>query len=158
MFAVIKTGGKQYRVVANQVVRVEKIIGNAGDVVEFNDILMAGQEDNAIIGAPVVGDALVTAEIIEQARARKVIAFKKRRRQNSKRTRGHRQEVTTLRILEILTGGLKPKKAVAKSIKEEAAVLKATTQETKSAASVKKAAKKSAPQKQAAVASNSKED
>ncbi|KEC55876.1 50S ribosomal protein L21 [Bartonella koehlerae C-29] len=127
MFAVIKTGGKQYRVVANQVVKVEKIIGNAGDIVEFNDILMVGQKDNAIIGAPVVGDALVTAEIIEQARARKVIAFKKRRRQNSKRTRGHRQEVTTLRVLEILTGGLKPKKAAEKPIKEEATVLKETT-------------------------------
>ncbi|WP_019220775.1 50S ribosomal protein L21 [Bartonella senegalensis] len=163
MFAVIKTGGKQYRVVANQVVKVEKIIGNIGDVVEFNDILMIGQEESAVIGAPVVADALVTAEIIEQARARKVIAFKKRRRQNSKRVRGHRQEVTTLRILEILTGGLKPQKAAAKPIKQEAAPLKETAQETKAATSVKKATKKtaeqkSASQKQDAVASKSKED
>ncbi|ETS13552.1 50S ribosomal protein L21 [Bartonella quintana] len=163
MFAVIKTGGKQYHVVANQVVKVEKVIGNAGDVVEFNDILMVGQKDNAIIGAPVVADALVTAEIIKQARARKVISFKKRRRQNSKCTRGHRQEVTILRILEILTGGLKPKRAVAKPIKEEAAVLKETTKKTKATLSIKKTAKKpsekkSAPQKKAAVVSNSKED
>ncbi|GAA5109897.1 50S ribosomal protein L21 [Bartonella jaculi] len=163
MFAVIKTGGKQYRVVANQVVKVEKIIGNTGDVVEFNNVLIVGQEDNAIIGAPVVADALVTAEIVEQTRARKVIAFKKRRRQNSKRTRGHRQEVTILRILEILMGGSKPKKTAVKPIKKEAVELKEATKETKAAASVKEtvkkaAEKKSVPQKKAAVASNSKED
>ncbi|WP_455480855.1 50S ribosomal protein L21 [Bartonella sp. B12(2025)] len=154
MFAVIKTGGKQYRVVASQVVSIEKIIGNAGDIVEFKNVLMVGQEGDAVIGAPFVADALVTAEIVGQVRGRKVISFKKRRRQNSKRTRGHRQELTTLRILEILTGGSKPKKA---------AVLKETTKETKATASVKKTAKKTAekktaPQKKAAAASNSKED
>ncbi len=163
MFAVIKTGGKQYRVVADQTVKVEKIIGDAGDVVEFNDILMVGQEGSAVIGTPVVADALVTAEIVEQARGRKVIAFKKRRRQNSKRTRGHRQELTTLRILEILMGGAKPKKAAEKSIKEEATALKETTKETKTPASVKKTARKTAekkatPQKNATVASKSKEN
>ncbi|UNE54364.1 50S ribosomal protein L21 [Bartonella machadoae] len=163
MFAVIKTGGKQYRVVANQVVKVEKIIGNAGDVVEFSDILMAEQEGNTVIGAPTVADALVTAEIIEQVRGRKVIAFKKRRRQNSKRTRGHRQELTTIRILEILMGGAKPKKAVAKPIKEKATVLKEQTKETEAVASVKEtvkktAEKKSAPKKKAAVAAESKKD
>lgn len=162
MFAVIKTGGKQYRVVANQVMKVEKIIGNAGDVVEFNDILMVGQEGDAVIGTPVVADALVTAEIVEQVRGRKVIAFKKRRRQNSKRTRGHRQELTTLRILEILMGGSKPKKAAAKPVKEEADVLKEATKETKTAAvkkTVKKTAeKKTTSQKEAVVASKSKED
>ncbi|WP_074381002.1 50S ribosomal protein L21 [Bartonella doshiae] len=159
MFAVIKTGGKQYRVVANQVVKIEKIIGNAGDIVEFNDVLMVGQEENAIVGTPVVAGALVTAEIVEQARARKVIAFKKRRRQNSKRTRGHRQEVTVLRVLEVLTGGLKPKKAATKSNEKDVAVLK----ETKAAVSVQKTAKntaekKATSQKKAAEASNSKED
>ncbi|ACS50519.1 MULTISPECIES: 50S ribosomal protein L21 [Bartonella] len=159
MFAVIKTGGKQYRIVANQVVKVEKVSGNAGDVVEFNDILMVGQEGNAVIGTPVVADALVTAEIVEQARGRKVIAFKKRRRQNSKRTRGHRQEFTKLRVLEILMGGSKPKKAAAKPIKEEATAPK----ETKDAASVEKTAKKTAEkktasQKKASVASKSKKD
>ncbi|WP_375658491.1 50S ribosomal protein L21 [Bartonella sp. MR30HLJHH] len=157
MFAVIKTGGKQYRIVANQVVKVEKVRGNAGDVVEFNDILMVGQEGNAVIGTPVVADALVTAEIVEQARGRKVIAFKKRRRQNSKRTRGHRQEFTRLRVLEILMGGSKPKKAAAKPIKEEATASK----ETKDSASVEKTAKKTAEkktasQKKASVASKSK--
>ncbi|WP_375620829.1 MULTISPECIES: 50S ribosomal protein L21 [unclassified Bartonella] len=159
MFAVIKTGGKQYRIVANQVVKVEKVSGNAGDVVEFNDILMVGQEGNAVIGTPVVADALVTAEILEQARGRKVIAFKKRRRQNSKRTRGHRQEFTRLRVLEILMGGSKPKKVAAKPIKEE----ETTPKETKAAASVEKTTKKmvekkTASQKKASVASKSKKD
>lgn len=162
MFAVIKTGGKQYRVVANQVVKIEKIIGSAGDIIEFSDVLMIGQEGNAVIGTPIVADALVTAEIVEQTRGRKVIAFKKRRRQNSKRTRGHRQELTTLRILEVLMGGAKPKKAATKPIKEEA-VLKEEIKETKAASSVKKTAKKAAekkimPPQKAAVASKSKED
>lgn len=158
MFAVIKTGGKQYRIVANQVVKVEKVSGNAGDVVEFNDILMVGQEGNAVIGTPVVADALVKAEILEQARGRKVIAFKKRRRQNSKRTRGHRQEFTTVRVLEILMGGSTSKKAVAKPIKEEATAAK----ETENAAVEKKVEKavekKAASQKKAAVESKSKKD
>lgn len=158
MFAVIKTGGKQYRVVANQVVKTEKIIGNAGDVIEFNDILMVGQEGNAIIGTPVVADAVVTAEIIEQERGRKVISFKKRRRQNSKRTRGHRQEVTKLRILEILMGDLKPKKASAKPMKKEA-VAKEAAKEIQATASVKEQAeKKVMSKKKAAVASKNKED
>lgn len=154
MFAVIRTGGKQYRIVANQVVKVEKVSGNAGDVVEFNDVLMVEQEGNAVIGTPVVADALVTAEILEQVRGRKVIAFKKRRRQNSKRTRGHRQEFTTLRILEVLMGGSKPKKAAAKPIKKEETAVK----ETKDTAVEKKVEKKTASQKKAAVASKSKKD
>ncbi|WP_142416264.1 50S ribosomal protein L21 [Bartonella massiliensis] len=158
MFAVIKTGGKQYRIVANQVVKVEKVSGNAGDVVEFNDVLMVGQEGNAVIGTPVVADALVTAEIVEQARGRKVIAFKKRRRQNSKRTRGHRQEFTTLRVLEILMGGSKPKKAAAKSIKEEATVQKETKAASVEKTAKKVAEKKTASQKKAAVASKVKKD
>ncbi|WOC16397.1 50S ribosomal protein L21 [Pseudochrobactrum sp. MP213Fo] len=110
MFAVIKTGGKQYRVAANDVIKVEKVAGEAGDVVEFVEILMVGEGDSATVGAPLVAGAVVTAEVVEQGRAKKVIAFKKRRRQNSKRTRGHRQELTTIRISEILTGGAKPSK------------------------------------------------
>ncbi len=104
MFAVIKTGGKQYRVAANDLIKVEKVAGEAGDIVEFAEVLMVG----STIGAPTVAGALVTAEVVEQGRGRKVIAFKKRRRQNSKRTRGHRQELTTIRISEILTDGAKP--------------------------------------------------
>ena len=111
MFAVIKTGGKQYRVAAEDVLKIEKVAGNAGDMVEFNEVLAVGSE----IGAPIVSGALVTAEILEQGRAKKVISFKKRRRQNSQRTKGHRQHLTTVKIAEILTGGAKPsKKAAAK--------------------------------------------
>jgi len=121
MFAVIKTGGKQYRVAANDLLKVEKVAGSAGDIVEFAEVLMVGVGADATIGSPVVGGALVTAEVVEQGRARKVIAFKKRRRQNSKRTRGHRQELTTIRISEILTDGAKPsKKAAEKPAKKEA--------------------------------------
>ncbi|MCY0092605.1 50S ribosomal protein L21 [Hoeflea ulvae] len=115
MFAVIKTGGKQYRVAANDVLTIEKLEGAAGDTVEFNEILMVGEGAGATVGAPLVEGALVVAEVVEQGRARKVIAFKKRRRQNSKRMRGHRQHQTVVRIIDILTGGAKPsKKAAAK--------------------------------------------
>ena len=115
MFAVIKTGGKQYRVAANDVLTIEKLEGAAGDTVEFNEILMVGEGAGATVGAPFVDGAMVVAEVVEHGRARKVIAFKKRRRQNSKRTRGHRQHQTVVRIIDILTGGAKPsKKAAAK--------------------------------------------
>lgn len=120
MFAVIKTGGKQYRVAANDVIKIEKVAGEAGDVVEFVEVLLVGEGENATLGAPLVAGAVVTAEVVEQGRAKKVIAFKKRRRQNSKRTRGHRQELTTIRISEILTGGAKPS-AKAKAAPKKAA-------------------------------------
>ncbi|MBC6417012.1 MAG: 50S ribosomal protein L21 [Rhodospirillales bacterium] len=110
MFAVIKTGGKQYTVAANDLLKVEKLAGDAGDMVEFNEVLMVGEGADARIGTPLVEGALVMAEVVEQGRARKVIAFKKRRRKNSKRTRGHRQHQTLVRISEILTDGAKPKK------------------------------------------------
>jgi large subunit ribosomal protein L21 len=113
MFAVIKTGGKQYRVAANDLIKVEKVIGEAGDIVHFSEILMIGEGASAAIGSPTVEGALVTAEVVEQGRAKKVIAFKKRRRQNSKRTRGHRQYLSTIRIVELLTGGAKPTKTAA---------------------------------------------
>lgn len=100
MFAVIKTGGKQYRVAANDVLIVEKLEGEAGSKIEFTEVLMVGTK----IGAPVVAGAVVTAEVVEQGRGKKVIAFKKRRRQNSKRSRGHRQHQTTVRILDIAAG------------------------------------------------------
>ncbi len=120
MFAVIKTGGKQYRVAANDVLTVERLEGEAGASVEFTEVLMVGEGENATIGAPFVEGAMVVAEVVEHGRARKVIAFKKRRRQNSKRMRGHRQHQTDVRIIDILTGGAKPsKKAAAKPAKTE---------------------------------------
>ncbi|MGL4406636.1 MAG: 50S ribosomal protein L21 [Notoacmeibacter sp.] len=107
MFAVIKTGGKQYRVAANDVVKIEKVAGDAGAIVHFAEVLAVGEGEVVAIGAPFVAGATVTGEVVEQGRGRKVIAFKKRRRQNSRRKRGHRQELTTVRIHEILTGGAK---------------------------------------------------
>ncbi|MEQ8480131.1 MAG: 50S ribosomal protein L21 [Hoeflea sp.] len=113
MFAVIKTGGKQYRVAANDVLTIEKLEGEAGDTVEFGEVLMVGEGAGATVGAPFVDGAMVVAEVVEQGRARKVIAFKKRRRQNSKRIRGHRQHRTVVKITDILTGGAKPAKKAA---------------------------------------------
>ena len=102
MYAVIKTGGKQYRVAANDTLRVEKIAGEAGATVEFNEVLMVGGEGAPKIGTPFLSGAKVTAEVVEQGRADKVIAFKKRRRKNSRRKRGHRQELTTVKIRDII--------------------------------------------------------
>ena len=104
MYAVIKTGGKQYRVAADDVLTVEKIAGDPGAKVEFGEVLMVGGGDGASvkIGAPLVTGALVKAEVVEQGRGPKVIAFKKRRRKNSRRKRGHRQELTTVKITEII--------------------------------------------------------
>ena len=111
MFAVIKTGGKQYRVAANDVLKIEKVAGEVGDIVEIGQVLAHGEGDAVTLGAPFVEGALVTAEVVKQGRASTVIAFKKRRRQNSRRRHGHRQHETTVRIAEILTDGAKPAKA-----------------------------------------------
>ena len=121
MFAVIKTGGKQYRVAANDVLKIEKVAGEVGDIVEIGFVLAHGEGDNVTIGAPFVDGAVVAAEVLEQGRAKTVIAFKKRRRQNSRRKRGHRQLLTTVKITEILTGGAKPSKKAATKAKAEAA-------------------------------------
>ncbi|RVH86455.1 50S ribosomal protein L21 [Sinorhizobium meliloti] len=115
MFAVIKTGGKQYRVAANDVITIEKLEGVAGDKIEFTEILMVGVGADATIGAPFVEGAVVSAEVVDQGRAKKVIAFKKRRRQNSKRSRGHHQHQTIVRILDIAAAGGKAKKASKKT-------------------------------------------
>ena len=103
MFAVIRTGGKQYKVAKNDVIVVEKLLGDAGDEIDFTDVLALNDGAATQFGQPVVNNALVTAEVLEQARADKVIIFKKKRRQNYRRKNGHRQELTVLRILEILT-------------------------------------------------------
>jgi large subunit ribosomal protein L21 len=115
MFAVIKTGGKQYRVAAEDTLKIDRVAGEVGQIVEIGRVLAHGEGDQVTIGSPFVEDATVTGEVVEQGRGPKVIAFKKRRRQNSRRTRGHRQLLTTVRISEILIGGAKPsKKAEAK--------------------------------------------
>lgn len=109
MYAVIKTGGKQYRVAEDQVVKVEKIKGEPGQIVQLSEVLMLGG-DTPQIGTPTVAGASVAAEVLEQTRGPKIIAFKKRRRKNSRRKRGHRQAFTLLRITEILTEGRTPSK------------------------------------------------
>lgn len=108
MFAVIKTGGKQFRVAANDEITIAKLVGEPGDTVAFGEVLMLTDGDKSTVGAPFLSDITVAGEIVKQARGEKVIAFKKRRRQNSKRKRGFRAELTIVRITDILTGGKKP--------------------------------------------------
>jgi len=109
MFAVIKTGGKQYRVAAEDKLKVEKVAGEPGEIIQFGEVLVVGG-DSVTLGNPTVSGASVAAEVLDQGRGPKVIAFKKRRRKNSRRKRGHRQEYSMVRITEILTGGAKPSK------------------------------------------------
>ena len=116
MFAVVRTGAKQYRVAEGDVIKVERLAGEAGDTVTLGEVLMVGG-DSPEIGVPTVEGASVAAEILEQGRGDKIIVFKKRRRQNYRRKKGHRQHLTVLRVDEILTGGAQPsgKKAERKS-------------------------------------------
>ncbi len=103
MFAVIKTGGKQYRVAANDVIDVELLAGVPGDAVTFGEVLMVAGEAGTTIGAPAIAGASVTGEVLDQHRTRKIIVFKKRRRKNSRRSHGHRQHLTRVRITGIQT-------------------------------------------------------
>lgn len=109
MFAVIKTGGKQYRVAADDKIKVARVAGEPGDIVEFGEVLVLGG-DNMQLGTPTVSGVTVAGEVIAQDRGPKIIAFKKRRRKNSRRKRGYREEFTLVRITEILTDGKKPEK------------------------------------------------
>ena len=102
MFAVIKTGGKQYRVSANDELQLERLDGEADAKIEFPEVLMVSDGDNVKVGTPTVAGAKVVGEVVEQFRAPKVIAFKKRRRKNSRRKKGHRQHLTKVRITEIV--------------------------------------------------------
>ncbi len=104
MFAVIKTGGKQYKVAKDDVIRVEKLPGEAGQAVEFAEVLMLGGEAGATVGSPLVDGATVKATVLEQIRDDKIIVFKKKRRKKYRRTAGHRQSLTVLRVTEIVKG------------------------------------------------------
>ena len=115
MFAVVKTGGKQYKVAENDIIKVERLPGEAGSAVTLDQVLAVGDDKGLKVGSPLVSGTVVSAEIVEQTRGDKIIVFKKKRRKNYRRTRGHRQELTVLRITGI--GGAKkaaPKKAAAK--------------------------------------------
>jgi large subunit ribosomal protein L21 len=109
MFAVFKTGGKQYRVAAEDVLKVARVKGERGDIVSFGEVLVVGG-DAVTLGAPTVSGATVAAEVLDQGRGPKIISFKKRRRKNSRRKRGYREEFTLVRITEILTDGKEPNK------------------------------------------------
>jgi large subunit ribosomal protein L21 len=146
MFAVFKTGGKQYRVAAEDVIKVGKVKGQPGEIVEFGEVLVVGG-DSLSLGAPTVSGAMVAAEVLEQARGPKIIAFKKRRRKNSRRKIGHRQEFTLLRITEILTDGKKPSKQAQPRVKRTAAAPEAATTATPAGDSAETAAPKAAAKK-----------
>jgi large subunit ribosomal protein L21 len=150
MFAVFKTGGKQYRVAAEDVIKVGKVKGAPGEIVEFGEVLVVGG-DNLSLGAPTVAGATVAAEVLEQARGPKIIAFKKRRRKNSRRKIGHRQEFTLLRITEILTDGKKPSKQAQPRVKRAA-----PTAEAGAATQAGDSAETAAPARRASAAKPSK--
>ena len=159
MFAVIKTGGRQYRVVPNDVLEIGKIAGEVGTIVQLGEVLLLGG-DTPVLGMPTVAGASVAAEVLDHKRGAKVIAFKKRRRKNSRRKRGYRDELTVLRITEILADNAKPsigprpkKEKIVAAPTEEGddapAAKKAPAKKTSTKAAAKPAAKK-APAKKAA--------
>ena len=162
MFAVIKTGGKQYKVAKDDTILVETLAGEPGDMLELKDVLMIGGADNApSVGTPALDKAAVFAEVVEQTRSAKVLVFKKKRRQNYRRRHGHRQNLTVLRIAEISPTGTKPKAAAKAAAKPKAgAKLKAETKvDAKPAAkeAAKPAAKKPAAKKKPPAKSKSEE-
>ncbi|MBI1386141.1 MAG: 50S ribosomal protein L21 [Rhizobiales bacterium] len=122
MFAVIKTGGKQYHVASDDVITIEKLSGEVGERVTFGEVLMLAGEGEPRIGSPLIAGASVAGEVVEQGRAKKVIVFKKRRRQNYRRKKGHRQLQTTVRITEIVLDGKVLAKASAAPIAAAATV------------------------------------
>ena len=101
MFAVIRTGGKQYKVAKDNTLKVEKLAAEKGQKIELNEVLMVSSEGKTSIGEPLLAGAKVTAEVVDQIRDDKVLVFKKKRRANYRRTKGHRQELTVIRITEI---------------------------------------------------------
>ncbi len=123
MFAVIKTGGKQYKVAADDILQIEKLDAEPGTTITFDNVLMVGSGADVTIGSPLVEGASVAAELVEQMRAKKIIVFKKKRRQKYRRTNGHRQHHSIVRITEILTAGKKP--AAKKAAPKKAAAPKA---------------------------------
>ena len=141
MFAVMRTGGKQYRVAPNDIIKVEKIAGEPGDIVELAEVILLGGEGGPKTGSPTIAGAMVAAEVIEQTRADKIVVFKKKRRKNYRRKKGHRQLLTALRITEILTDGKKPSKAAPKP-EAKKAEKKSDTKQAAKKAEAKPAAKK----------------
>ena len=157
MFAVIRTGGKQYRVAPNDIIEVEKIAGKPGDIVELAEVILLGGEGGPKTGSPTIAGAMVAAEVIAQTRSDKIVVFKKKRRANYRRKKGHRQLLTALRITEILTDGKKPSKAAPKpeakrAEKKVEAEAKAKPAKAEAKPAAKKAEAKPAAKKPAAKA------
>jgi large subunit ribosomal protein L21 len=152
MFAVIKTGGKQYKVAKDDVIVIEKLNAEAGEVVAFDSVLMVGEGADTKAGTPFIEGICVAGEVVEQTRGDKILVFKKKRRQNYRRTAGHRQDLTVVKITDILTDGSKPvakaKKAAPKT--EEGEAKAAPKKAAAKKAAPKKAAPKKAPAKKAA--------
>ncbi len=155
MFAVIRTGGKQYRVAPNDIIEIEKIAGKPGDIVELGEVILLGGDGGPKTGSPTIAGALVAAEVIGQKRGEKIIVFKKKRRKNYRRKNGHRQSLTALRITEILTDGKKPSKQAAKPEPKKAekapaaAKVKSETAKSETKPVAKKAGAKGAAKKPA---------
>lgn len=157
MFAVIKTGGKQYKVAAGDVIAVERLAGEPGAHIDLESVLAIGEGANLTLGKPFVQGAAVTAEVIEQGRGPKIIVFKKKRRQNYRRKHGHRQDLTILKITDIYPAGAarkakpapKPKAEAPAKAPEKKAAPKAARKAPKKAAPKKEAKAKKAPAKKA---------
>lgn len=148
MFAVFRTGGKQYKVAKNDIIRVETVPGASGDLVEFTEVLMVGDGTQTTVGKPLIAGATVAAALVDQIQADKVIIFKKKRRHNYRRKRGHRQPLSLLRVVDILTDGKKPDAAAIEAAKA-AAKPKATAEPAAEKPAKKPAARKAAPKKAA---------
>ncbi len=144
MFAVIKTGGKQYKVAPGDTLFVEKLPGEAGEIVALDQVLMLGDDKGTTVGTPLVEGATVAAEVLRQDRHAKIVVFKKKRRKNYRRTHGHRQETTVLQVTEILTGGKKPSGKVAAKTPAKAKAPAKAPEKAKDEAPAKKAAPKKA--------------
>ncbi|MGA2567906.1 MAG: 50S ribosomal protein L21 [Pseudolabrys sp.] len=157
MFAVIRAGGKQYRVAAEDVIRIDRVTGEPGQIVEFGEVLLLGG-GTPQIGTPMVAGATVAGEVLQHTRGDKVIAFKKRRRKNSRRKRGYRHEFSVIRITEILTNGAKPAKEPPPRPQREAKPKPEAEAEAepKAAAKAKPKAKKPAAKKSAKAATKGK--
>jgi large subunit ribosomal protein L21 len=156
MFAVIRTGGKQYRVAPNDIIKVERLAGEPGEIVEFGEVLLLGGGGGAPqTGKPTIAGAAVAAEVLDHPRGDKILVFKKKRRKNYRRTKGHRQALTLLRITEILTDGKKPskvvkaepKKAAPKKVEAKKAEAKKPGAKKAAKAPAKKPAAKASPKK-----------
>lgn len=139
MYAIFKSGGKQYKVAENDVVKLEKLVGNKGDVITLGNVLALATDSGLTVGAPLVEGAVISAEVLEQTKDEKVLIFKKKRRHNYRRKKGHRQQITVVRILDV--SGKGEKKTPAKKAKVKAEAVEAAVVSEQEKPAPKKAAK-----------------